>query len=64
MPPLITFCPILVKHAFQGDISLMGVSEVLLPNGILAKIAHIYMRKAWLPAPLATFKPPPYDPPN
>jgi len=45
-------------------ISLMGVSEALLLNGILAIVAHLYLRKAWMMAPSATFKPPPYDPPK
>ena len=46
------------------SIGLMGVNEALLLNGILAIVAHLYFRRAWLMAPLATFKPPPYDPPN
>lgn len=38
-------------------ISLTGVSEALLMNGMLAIAVHLYLRRAWLRAPLAEFKP-------
>ena len=42
-------------------ISLLGVSEALLLNGILAMAAHLTLRRAWLRAPLGDINSPTND---
>jgi MFS family permease len=42
-------------------ISLLGVGEALLLNGVLAMMAHMALRRAWLRSPLEDIEPPTDD---